>query len=1134
MKYLLLSFALLCSVYLHAQYPTAGTKQRLGYQTTGDGLVFRGSGSPAYTPTGLNNAWVYMDTVTRNLYTYVGGSWQLVSGGGSAFDGHVDSLVFNTNVTVIDSTAKMHWDSDSETITVGINGGASYQMGEELYYPLVINKSGATILNGQLVMVDTATLVTGDHVRIILARNGATYPSNYVMGVATTDIPNDSTGLVTWFGYVREVNHADIAQTGVTLVPGNILYPSATQPGRYTNVAPTTPAHKSTIALVVRKPSDNNMTLLVRPWLAPKLADLSDVNTASVTGLSVLRYNSTSGAWDASATPGIVAADTASMLLPYLRKVDTLSLSNRINLKLNIADTTAMLAPYARGNSTAGRVAYWSGTRDLTGSANLTWTEVNKTLGINTTTTSGANLIIKNSQEPTRATVVTTQTFGADTTNWTRGTGWTFNGTQAVATAATGALTYTPALTITSGNGYEVTFTVGGYSAGTATIALGNASYTVSQINQTNNVILLKPTSATGGFRITTSTFTGNLDNISIVEITNPLPILQAYQLSSSNSFQNDLRIGFASFFQGGGGAFATAPIPKFSQGLESALNVTTGSNFFAQGYRAGFSNTVGTGWIAQGYEAGFTNTIGSNWLAKGYRAGAENVVGNEWIAMGSYAGAKNLNGEQWVAIGSYSAANNLSGSQFVSIGRSSATNNISGSNFVSIGNSVNYSGTTSSNFVAIGESSSYDNNGSNFVSIGNLSARYTLGSNYIAIGGNAARAYSNGNQFAGDFTNSVYIGASTRVGGTTGQRTNENVFGYAAIGNGDNTVTLGNSSILKHYFSGTRQINLPSGNTANRGTGAAGDLRYNTDSTKLEFHNGTAWNGLQSTITNPVTGTGTSGQVAYWSGTGTQTGSSGLRYINTSATSNRLRLYPESFISGSSSVLEITDVFTIVNTFGLSTIMNFANGLTNNFGASRTADFSYNDIVGLRLNPQTGRLGIFRSPLYSIDINATDAIRIPVGTTAQQPTGAAGIVRYNSTNTALEYHNGTAWKTVANTDNTVQTFNFSLNIYNASDSVKNITSPANFFLVPANLNGYCIDSYQVKALSGTGTADVQLAKNGSGANTQAISGTTTYNKDTNITLATGDVIQGQVFNLSAGATLIGLGFTIEIKATCN
>lgn len=421
---LLIMLSILFWRHGQAQYPTSGVKQRLGYQTTGDGLVFRGNGSPAYTPSGINSAWAYIDTTAGTIYTYYAGSWHLVSaGGGTSFDGHVDSLVFNTAVTATDSVGKMYYDAANETISVGIDGGAVYQLGQELYYPLVINKSGATIHNGQPVMVDTATLVTGDHVRIIPARNGATYPSEYVMGVATADIPNDSTGLVTWFGYVREVKQSDIAQTGVTIDAGEILYLSSTEPGKYTDTPPTSPAHKSTIALVVRKPSVNNITLLVRPWLAPKLDNLSNVNVTSVAGLSVLRYNSTTGIWDASATPGIVAADTSAMLSYYLRKVDTLSLSNRIDLKLNIADTASMLVPYQKditlttsgtsgaatfngvtlnvpqyqaaltnpvtGTGIAGQVAYWSGTTTQTGNNNLFYDATNARLGIGTNAPGG-------------------------------------------------------------------------------------------------------------------------------------------------------------------------------------------------------------------------------------------------------------------------------------------------------------------------------------------------------------------------------------------------------------------------------------------------------------------------------------------------------------------------------------------------------------------------------------------------------------------------------------------------------------------------------------------------------------------------------------------------------------------------
>ena len=46
-------------------------------------------------------------------------------------------------------------------------------------------------------------------------------------------------------------------------------------------------------------------------------------------------------------------ADTGSMLNPYLRKADTTSLSSRINLKVNIADTSSMLSSYLRKADTS-------------------------------------------------------------------------------------------------------------------------------------------------------------------------------------------------------------------------------------------------------------------------------------------------------------------------------------------------------------------------------------------------------------------------------------------------------------------------------------------------------------------------------------------------------------------------------------------------------------------------------------------------------------------------------------------------------------------------------------------------------------------------------------------------------------
>lgn len=61
-----------------------------------------------------------------------------------------------------------------------------------------------------------------------------------------------------------------------------------------------------------------------------------------------------------------------------------------------------------------------------------------------------------------------------------------------------------------------------------------------------------------------------------------------------------------------------------------------------------------------------------------------------------------------------------------------------------------------------------------------------------------------------------------------------------------------------------------------------------------------------------------------------------------------------------------------------------------------------------------SGNIGIgTASPAVKLAISSTDAILIPVGTTAQQPTGASGMLRFNTTTTSFEGYNGTAWGSI-------------------------------------------------------------------------------------------------------------------------
>ena len=58
-----------------------------------------------------------------------------------------------------------------------------------------------------------------------------------------------------------------------------------------------------------------------------------------------------------------------------------------------------------------------------------------------------------------------------------------------------------------------------------------------------------------------------------------------------------------------------------------------------------------------------------------------------------------------------------------------------------------------------------------------------------------------------------------------------------------------------------------------------------------------------------------------------------------------------------------------------------------------------------------TGRLGIgTTAPTVSLEVNATDAIRVPVGTAVQRPTAATGQVRYNTDSGLFEGYTSAGW----------------------------------------------------------------------------------------------------------------------------
>jgi hypothetical protein len=119
MKRLVLLSLLLFPIFLFAQYPTFSNKQKLGVQTTGDGLIFRGTtvnNIPTYTPSNINNAYFHLDTTNNKLYLYNTNYWHQVYPAPQ-----FDTTTLNVYLKISDTTAMLlPYFRDSDTTQLNL------------------------------------------------------------------------------------------------------------------------------------------------------------------------------------------------------------------------------------------------------------------------------------------------------------------------------------------------------------------------------------------------------------------------------------------------------------------------------------------------------------------------------------------------------------------------------------------------------------------------------------------------------------------------------------------------------------------------------------------------------------------------------------------------------------------------------------------------------------------------------------------------------------------------------------------------------------------------------------------------------------------------------------------------------
>ncbi len=186
-------------------------------------------------------------------------------------------ISFNTAAGISVAAGQMAWNSADGTVDIGIGyGNVVLQTGQETHY-VVRNETGNVISDGTAVYCSGVT-PSG---RISIDLMTSNIDPVQFLGLATQDISNGVNGVVTWFGYVRDLDTRGTANTAISVgdenwAVGDKLYVHPTAPGKLTKVEPAAPNVKICVASVIIR-NQTAGVLFVRPTTNLTAADLSDV-----------------------------------------------------------------------------------------------------------------------------------------------------------------------------------------------------------------------------------------------------------------------------------------------------------------------------------------------------------------------------------------------------------------------------------------------------------------------------------------------------------------------------------------------------------------------------------------------------------------------------------------------------------------------------------------------------------------------------------------------------------------------------------------------------------------------------------------------------------------------------------------
>jgi len=433
---------LFLSISLFAQYPNTGNKQRLGFQTTADGLVWRGSISDTASiqPVSNQNAWLIIDTVNLKIYSFdfTSNVWGLVGGGTSGLTMPFDSITFNTAKDGTVGVGEVEYNDTQGSLIQGLKGGnVTNVIGQQLHQR-VNNRTGSPLTKGTAVYLSGSQ---GNRITVAKALAVSDAFSANTFGIVAESIADNQSGYVITEGLITGINTS-------ALVEDSAVYLSPTVAGELTSTKPQAPQHTVYIGVCVKN-SVGSGELFVKIRNGQELDELHDTRITSPTNNASLYYKSNEGIWrDTTAT--LLVSDTASMLTNYLRTgVAAATYQTKLTNPITGNGSSLYFPLFTSSTNITQSLLRWDGITipNSTFISDYNFNQFSALAG------TGTRMVVASSTGllSTQTIGASVSTFSAGTTGFTPSTATsgavTLGGTLAIANGGTGATTVSAART---------------------------------------------------------------------------------------------------------------------------------------------------------------------------------------------------------------------------------------------------------------------------------------------------------------------------------------------------------------------------------------------------------------------------------------------------------------------------------------------------------------------------------------------------------------------------------------------------------------------------------------------------------------------------------------------------------------